>query len=58
MTSKHTYYFTDDGSFGRIDTKHIIDTKNFTDTDWQRIEICNDSNRFELAKFIEEKRSK
>ena len=54
MTTK--YYFTADGSFGPLDNDSLVDVKNFTKTDWQRIEECSDSCRQQLAQFIEEKR--
>jgi len=54
MTTK--FYFTADGSFGPLENDSIVDVKNFTKTDWERIEQCCDSQRQELAQFIEEKR--
>jgi len=50
------FYFTSDGSYGHLKADSVVDTKNFTDTDWERIELCCDSERQRLAQFIEEKR--
>ena len=51
-----TFYFTEDGSYGPLEIDSVVNVKNFTKTDWERIEQCCDSNRQALAQFIEEKR--
>lgn len=45
------FYFTSDGAYGLADDyTTVIDTSGWSDEDWEQIENCSDSKRFELAK--------
>lgn len=47
-------YFATDGNYGPAQGLVIIDTSDFTDTDWEAIDIVPDSMRIEIAKRIKE----
>lgn len=50
------YYFAANGSYGDSRGLVLVDTNNFTDEDWQDIEICPDSTRLPLAATIAKQR--
>lgn len=50
------YYFAANGSYGDSRGLVLIDVANFTDEDWQDIEICPDSTRLPLATTIARQR--
>jgi hypothetical protein len=48
------HYFASDGNYGDADLIALIDTTRWTAADWARIESASDSDRFAVAKRIDE----
>lgn len=51
------HYFTPDGTYGGASELAIIDTTNWTDKDWWRVEECADNDRYDIADIIDHFRS-
>lgn len=45
-------YFASDGSYGWANELVIIDTSEWTESDWDRIENSTDSERVDIAREI------
>jgi hypothetical protein len=50
-------YFAMDGNYGNAHGLVIIDTADWTDADWDRVENATDDDRFIVAVAIAEERS-
>ena len=42
-------YFAQDGSFGRADGMVVLDVSEWTNDDWESIELCSDDDRVRMA---------
>lgn len=51
------HFFTPDGTYGDASDVAIIDTANWTDKDWERVEECSDNDRRDIASIINDFRS-
>jgi hypothetical protein len=51
-TNMTTYYFAADGSYGRAEDIIIIDTANWSDEEWEAIDMASDSARHSTAAQI------
>ena len=51
------HYFSPDGNYGSANDLMVIDTTNWTDKDWERIEECNDNDRLDIASIINSQHS-
>jgi hypothetical protein len=51
------HYFTPDGTYGDASDLSIIDTANWVERDWERIEECGDNDRLDIARIIDAFRS-
>ena len=45
-------YFASDGSYGWSNNLTVIDTSEWTEDDWDRIENCLDDERLDIAREI------
>lgn len=54
---KGKHYFTSDGTFGDASDILIVDTSNWTESDWSRIDECSDNDRKDIADIIDAFRS-
>jgi hypothetical protein len=50
------YYFATDGNYGDATELIIVDTTNWSESDWQLIEDSHDSERSDVAQRISEER--
>ena len=50
-------YFTPDGTYGDATDVAVIDTTNWTESDWERVEECSDSDRRDIAVIFDMYRS-
>lgn len=51
-------YFADDGNYGDASSLAIVDTSDWTDEDWERLDEESDWNRPETARLIAEEKRK
>lgn len=51
------HYFSPDGNYGSANDLAVIDTTNWTDKDWERVEECNDNDRLDIARIIDDFRT-
>lgn len=51
-------YFAEDGNYGDASTLAIVDTSEWTDEDWERLDEESDWNRPETARLIAEEKRK
>ena len=42
-------YFASDGSYGRADGMVVLDVSEWTNDDWESIELCSDDDRVRMA---------
>ena len=42
-------YFAQDGSFGSADGLVVLDVSEWTNDDWESIELCSDDDRVRVA---------
>ena len=47
-----TTYFAKDGSYGNADKLFVADTTQWTEEDWDDIEMAHDSDRTEVAEEL------
>lgn len=48
------HYFAVDGNYGDASLMCVMDTSDWTEADWQRIEEASDSDRPEVAFLIKQ----
>lgn len=51
------HYFTSDGTYGNASDLAVIDTSNWKESDWERVEDCSDNDRQDIADIIDKFRS-
>jgi hypothetical protein len=51
--SEGRHYFSPDGNYGSADDLVVIDTTNWEESDWERVENCTDSDRSVIARIID-----
>ena len=51
------HYFTTDGTYGDASELAIIDTTNWNESDWERVEECSENDRRDIACIIDKFRS-
>jgi len=55
----NTFYFAQDGSYGLWENgSMLINTSQWTELDWEKVENCTDSERTTVARIIMKKHMK